>query len=297
MLITFFTALLPVLLLVLLGFFLAKRTTWLASESLGQLASNIALPALIFVSIVEMQSALLDMLNLMLITTVCLAIGAGLVALFCRLKSLSPRFYVSTLVNPNTGNLGIPIAFALLGPEALAPAVIISTTVMLSHFTLGIMAMSGVYHWRKLVTSPPLLALLAGAVCVSLSLNLPKALLTGIDMLAGLAIPIMLLLLGRSLSTIKLENKQQQVTLSLLSIFRPMSGFLIAWLVLQGFSVDLISAQVLLIQMSMPVAVMSYLLTVKYNGPSDQIAVLTLTTIPTSLFVLWFIYQYRAVLV
>ena len=297
MLVSFLEALAPVSLLVFLGFLLAKRTRWLDSEGLGLLASNLALPALIFISITEMQSPASDLFYLMVVTALCIAIGAVLVTLSCLAKGVSPRFYVSTLVNPNTGNLGIPIAYALLGPEALAPAIIISTTVMLSHFTLGTAAMSGHYQWHKLFKNAPLLALLLGAMCVALPLNLPGPLTQGLKLLSGVAIPIMLLLLGRSIADIHFGDKQQLINLSLLSIFRPVSGFLIACVVVHFADLDATSTLVLMLQMSMPVAVMSYILTVKYNGPKQQIAALTLTTLPTSLIVLWFIYQFRFSLV
>jgi len=75
------------------------------------------------------------------------------------------------------------------------------------------------------------------------------------------------------------------------------SGFLIACVVVHFADLDATSTLVLMLQMSMPVAVMSYILTVKFNGPKQQIAALTLTTLPTSLIVLWFIYQFRFSLV
>jgi predicted permease len=296
MLTAFLSAITPVFLLAALGFFLARKTDYLEHSGLAMLSSQIALPALVFTSVTQMKVPVLEMGYLMGLTGICLAIGATLVAILCKLLNTSPRFYLSTLVNPNTGNLGIPLVFALLGPEALASAVIISTTVTLSHWTLGTTAMSGRYDWRSLITNMPLLALLSGALVVSLELTVPTPITRTLDSISGIAIPIMVMLLGRSLARLKIDNARQIGIIAGLSIYRPVSGFLIAWLVVSLVPVETTAALSLLIQMSMPVAVMSYVLTVRYSGPVHRIAALTITSIPISLLILVIIFNFQSAL-
>lgn len=296
MLTAFLSAITPVFLLATLGFFLARKTDYLEHPGLAMLSSQIALPALAFTSVTQMKVPVLEMGYLMGVTAICLAIGATLVAILCKLLNTSPRFYLSTLVNPNTGNLGIPLVFALLGPEALASAVIISTTVTLSHWTLGTTAMSGRYDWRSLITNMPLLALLSGALVVSLELTIPNPINRTLDSISGVAIPIMVMLLGRSLARLKIDNARQIGIIAGLSIYRPVSGFLIAWLVVSLVAIETTAALSLLIQMSMPVAVMSYVLTVRYSGPVDRIAALTITSIPISLLILVIIFKFQSAL-
>jgi predicted permease len=296
MLTAFLSAITPVFLLAALGFFLARKTDYLEHSGLAMLSSQIALPALVFTSVTQMKVPVIEMGYLMGVTALCLSIGATLVAVLCKLLNTSPRFYLSTLVNPNTGNLGIPLVFALLGPEALASAVIISTTVTLSHWTLGTTAMSGRYDWRSLITNMPLLALLSGALVVSLELAIPTPITRTLDSISGIAIPIMVMLLGRSLARLKIDNARQVGIIAGLSIYRPVSGFLIAWLVVSLVAVETTAALSLLIQMSMPVAVMSYVLTVRYSGPVDRIAALTITSIPISLIILVIIFNFQSAL-
>ena len=296
MLTAFLSAITPVFLLAALGFFLARKTDYLEHSGLAMLSSQIALPALVFTSVTQMKVPVLEMGYLMGLTGICLAIGATLVAILCKLLNTSPRFYLSTLVNPNTGNLGIPLVFALLGPEALASAVIISTTVTLSHWTLGTTAMSGRYDWRSLITNMPLLALLSGALVVSLELTVPTPITRTLDSISGIAIPIMVMLLGRSLARLKIDNARQIGIIAGLSIYRPVSGFLIAWLVVSLVPVETTAALSLLIQMSMPLAVMSYVLTVRYSGPVHRIAALTITSIPISLLILVIIFNFQSAL-
>ncbi len=292
----FISAITPVFLIASLGFLLARKTDYLEHPGLAMLSSQIALPALVFTSVTQMNVPVTEMGYLMVVTALCLAIGAIMVAILCKLLNTSPRFYLSTLVNPNTGNLGIPLVYALLGPEALASAVIISTTVTLSHWTLGTTAMSGQYNWRSLVTNMPLIALLSGAVVISLDLTIPTPISRTLDSISGIAIPIMVMLLGRSLARLKIEGTRQVGIIAALSIYRPVSGFLIAWFVLSLVAIDSTSALSLLIQMSMPVAVMSYVLTVRYGGPVDRIAALTITSIPVTLFILVIIFNFQSAL-
>lgn len=138
MLTAFTTALTPIILLSLLGFYLAKRTAYLDSPQLGALVSNVALPALLLSAVLKMDMDLGGMLSTVLATLCCLVVMGVISYLFLKLLHLPARFYLPLLVNPNTGNLGIPVAFALFGEEGLAVAVVVSSVVQVSHFTLGV---------------------------------------------------------------------------------------------------------------------------------------------------------------
>jgi predicted permease len=106
----------------------------------------------------------------------------------------------------------------------------------------------------------------------------------------------MVMLLGRSLAHLKIEDARQIGIIAGLSFYRPISGFLIAWLVISLVNLNTTAALSLLIQMSMPVAVMSYVLTVRYAGPVDRIAALTITSIPVSLLILVMIFNFKSAL-
>jgi len=293
----FFIAVFPVFCIALIGYLLTRKTDVLRHPGMPILTTQIALPALIFYSLMTKGLPVGEMLELMLVTAICVATGAAFVAFGCRLFKQSPRFYLSTLVNPNTGNFGIPMVFALLGEEALATAIVISSTITLSHFTLGITAMSGEAPWRKLFTNAPLLALVAGALLSSLEVSVPAPIMRVVELLSGVALPVLLLLLGSSLATLNLRRRSELGVLALLSLYRPLSGFLIAFAVTRFAGLDSLSSLALMLQMSMPVAVMSYILTLRYGGPSERIAALTLTSMPVSLAILAAIFAFQDLLV
>jgi len=293
----FFAATFPVFTMVVIGYLITRRSDLMRHPGMPMLTMQIAMPALIMNSVISKATPLTEMLLLAGATALCILIGASVVAILCKLIKKPATFYISTLVNPNTGNFGIPLVFALLGADALAAAVIISTAVTLSHFTLGVAAMTGRVNWRRLMINPPLLSLLIAASIVEVGFVVPAPLMRVFEMLAGVAQPMMLLLLGSSLADLSIRNRREIGTLCMLSLFRPISGFLAAFVVAQSLDLEPLLALTLMLQMSMPVAVMSYLLTLKYNGPSQRIAALTISSMPTSLVVLALIYIFQAQLI
>jgi len=293
----FLGAVFPVFTIAAIGYLITRKSDLLKHEGMPVLTTQVALPALVLHSLLTKGLPLGDMLQLMLITACCLALGAVLVWLGCRVLNKSPRFYITTLVNPNTGNFGTPLIFALLGPDALTPALIISLTITLSHYTLGVTLMAGKFSWRKLGSNTPLIALALGALLVALDLKPPAPIMQLLDMLGGVALPMLLLLLGSSLASLNLRGRREIRTIVLLSIYRPVSGFLIAFLVTRFAGLDEMTSLTLILQMSMPVAVMSYLLTLRYGGPSERIAALSIISIPTAVLVLGAVYTLKHLLV
>jgi len=292
----FFAAIFPTFAIASLGYFITRKTDLLRHEGMPILTSQIALPALVLHSLLTKGLPLGEMGRLMLITGICVAIGATIVWIACRLMGKPSRFYLTSLVNPNTGNFGTPVVFALLGADALAPALVISVTITLSHFTLGITAMSGSFNWRKLLSNTPLLALLTGALMLGFDLSFPHPIMQLLQMMGGVALPMLLLLLGSSLANLNLKGRRELGTVAALSLYRPLSGFAIAFVVTRFAGLEPLPAMALMLQMSMPVAVMSYLLTLRFKGPSDRIAALTITSLPTSLAVLALIYAFQDLL-
>ena len=286
-------ALTPILLLICLGFFLGKKTNYLENPSLGTLVSNLGLPALLLHSVLSMQMQIFSMLKIIVATTIVLALVSLLSYGFLKLLKLPTRFYLPPLVNPNTGNLGIPVAYALFGAEGMAIAVVISSVVQISHFTLGVGFMSGAYHPKQILKNGPVIALIAGGVLLSLNVSLPTPLMNTMNMLSQIALPIMLMLLGKSISSLTIKESNKINRAMLLSLFRPLVGALCASFVVMWFPLSQLEGAVLIVLSTMPVAVISYMLATKFKGPVDEIALMILLSLPLSLgaiSLLWWLY-------
>ena len=286
-------ALTPILLLIFIGFVLGKKTDYLNSPSLGVLVSNLGLPALLLYSVLSMNMQIFSMLKIIAATVIVLIIVALASYAFLKALKLPTRFYLPPLVNPNTGNLGIPIAYALFGNEGMAIAVVISSIVQISHFTLGVGFMSGAYHPKQLLKNGPVIALLIGALLLSFKVSLSTPLMATLSMLSNITLPIMLMLLGKSLSNLNIKESSKISRAAILSVFRPVVGGLSACLVVYFLPLNPLESSVLIVLNAMPVAVISYMLTIKFKGPVDELALMILISLPVSLITvgsLWWFY-------
>ncbi|MEQ5834932.1 AEC family transporter [Marinobacter sp. NFXS9] len=283
MLSAYLNALFPVVFCAVLGLILARRTTLLDSPALSQLVTLIGLPALILKAMLGMDTPIWSVSDTLIAILAVLALSAVVGAIALKLSGLEVRGYLSMLVNPNTGNLGIPLVFSLLGDQALVHAVVVSTVVQISHFTLGVWLLSGRFSFKAIFSNASIIALLVGLVWVVTGIEAPEAVTRTLDILAGMTIPVMLLLLGRSLASINLRELGQVWRIVGLSIGRVVLGLGSALAVITVLPLEPIVAHTILIQASMPVAVISYILAAHYEGPKDDIAAVILLSMPFSL--------------
>lgn len=295
MIAAYINALFPVVFCAALGWLLAKRTTLLSAPGLSQLVTQLSLPALILNALLGMDAPLTEVSATAVAILLVLALSALLGAVVLKLSGLSVRGYLSMLVNPNTGNLGIPLVFALLGQDALVHAVVISTLVQISHFTLGVWLLSGRFTLKSVLGNASVIALLVGAAWHATNWPTPVAITQTLDLLAGMTIPVMLLLLGRSLAAINLRELRRLGRILGLSVGRVALGISAAALVIWLLPLAPVVAQTLLLQASMPVAVISYILASHYDGPKDDIAAVTLISIPLSLLAVMALMQWAPV--
>ena len=274
-------ALVPLLSLILLGAVLGRKTDFFDGKALAGLVTTVGIPALLLHSVLSMDMDIFGMGSLVGVTVAWLVVMAMVTAVLLSLAGLPVRSYLPALVHPNTGNMGIPVCFALFGPQSLGLAVVISSVIQVSHFTLGIGCLSGRLSIRAMLKNGPVLALIAGAFLLATNIRPPGPVMITLDMLGSITVPIMLMQLGSSIANLRLSGARDMLRPLVFSLYRPLGGLALAWVLLLIWPLSGMEAQVFLIQCAMPVAVMSYVLSVRYQGPSQEIAL----TIPMSLLV------------
>lgn len=274
-------ALVPLLALIVLGAILGRKTDYFEGRALSGLVSAVGIPALLLHSVLSMDLSLFEMGNLVSATVAWLVLMALVTAAVLKLLGLPVRSYLPALVHPNTGNMGVPVCFALFGPASLGFAMVISSVIQVSHFTLGIGCLSGRFSLKTMLRNGPVLALIAGAILVALNAELPSPVMKTLDMLGAITVPIMLMQLGSSVANLKLNGARDILRPLGFSLYRPLAGLAVAWLLLLAWPLDGLQAQVFLVQSAMSVAVLSYVLAVRYDGPTREIALM----IPFSLVV------------
>jgi predicted permease len=283
-------AIVPVLLMALLGFALAKTGRPMDGGTTAFLVATVGTPALVFS---DLAMAAFDPEKIArLAGATALAVGFYLVtgAIVLKAAGLKLRTYLPSLSFPNSGNLGLPLALYAAGQAGLNDAIIIFSVVSIANMTAGQVIAAGKGKWGRALSSPIIPAVILGVACAYTGVTLPAWLTNTLSLLSSLTIPLMLLMLGTSLARIQVKGFPRAAALSALRIaMGVVAGFGLAEMF--GFTGPERVAFVL--QCAMPVAIYNYLFAQMYNNDPEDVAslvivstVLSVVTTPIVLAVL-----------
>ena len=195
------------------------------------------------------------------------------------------------LILPNTGNMGIPICLFAYGTNGLGIASAIASVIILFHFTLGVFLAQKKFSLKIVIKNVPTYAIFISIIFLFFNWNVPKFIENTTFLLTYSTIFLVLMSLGIALTKLKIVSWYESFILgSVRVIAGPIIGFgLISFLNLSGYA-----AGVLLIQTSMPSAVLTYLVGSMYSPKKvvDNVASVIVTstlmsfiTIPIIVFI------------
>lgn len=143
MIVELLSIMVPVLIPMGLGFVWGLRGVRFDHEMVTDLVTNIAAPGLVFFTLANLTVSR-DLLATMVAATVATALVTGIVgAGILRLCRLPLRPFVSVLVFPNTGNVGLPLSLLAFGDAGLTLAIAVFVVFVVGQFTIGIGMASG----------------------------------------------------------------------------------------------------------------------------------------------------------
>lgn len=269
----------PVFLLAVIGFVWVKLGFEYRIEFVTKLAMTLAVPALIFTALMktEIDPAALTTLSLASIA----AYGAITLVAFIatRLAGLSLRTYLAPLIFGNTGNLGLPLALFAFGEAGLGYAVVVFAVMAVWSFTFGVWIVAGGGAPTKALKEPVVLATLLGALFLWQGWHTPRFLTNALDLVGQLAIPLMLITLGVAVARLHPRGLGRAFALSLAKVVATVA---IGWAIGRTFGLDHTAFAVLVLQVSTPVAVTSYMLAEKYEADAQAVAALVVTSTLTA---------------
>lgn len=270
-------AVLPVLLIALLGYVLARMGRPVQGEMLRFLVSQVGSPALIFTALLKNDLSGQVLLGYVGAAMTALAV-TGLVAwAVLRLYSQSVRAFLPSMMFGNTGNLGLPLALYACGPKGLGYAAVLHTVIAVTNFTLGQSIAIGHTRWRAVVTNPALIAAVLGVTVSALHVTLPLWLRNTLDLPSSFTIPLMLMMLGTSLATIQVGSMTRPVALAALRIGL---GIAVGFGVSALFGMSGMPRAVFILQFATPVAVYNYLFAlVARTDPEGVASVVVVSTL------------------
>jgi len=247
---------LPVLLCVLVGYGLAVIKAPFDRKLFGALVANVGYPALILSHLAKEHVRLETFLTV-------LAAAAGMIALFgvlgfaaLKLMRLPMKAYLSPMMLSNVGNIGLPVSTLAFGPQGAAVAIGFVVVVLVAIFTIGQALPMGRPNFAALARQPVIYAVAAALFLMASGLKMPEPVDQSLTILAGLAIPVMLLTLGHSLATLKFSGLTRAVQLSALHIVLSCAAaFVLTWVLTLSPKIE----SVIVLLCFMPPSVATYL--------------------------------------
>ncbi|WP_299305085.1 AEC family transporter [uncultured Litoreibacter sp.] len=259
----------PVFILASIGYVWVKLGFDYRIEFVTRLAMTLSVPCLIFVALMQTTiapDALATVFMATIATYALITIGCYLLVKFGKLDM---RTYLAPLIFGNTGNLGLPLALFAFGEQGLGYAVVIFAMMGIYSFTFGVWLVSGGGSLRKVVQEPLVGATLLGALFLWQGWETPTFLTNTIELIGQMAIPLMLITLGVAVARLTPGSVSRAIWLSLVKVVLCIAA---GWAVGTYFELPHVALAVLILQVSTPVAVTSYLLAAKYEADADPVA-------------------------
>ncbi|MEM5476309.1 AEC family transporter [Pacificibacter sp. AS14] len=284
-----FEVILPIFLITLIGYLFGRSKLELHSATLSTTVIMVALPALIFSSLTSIDISIERLGSVFLAAALCLSLATVMSLIVIKALGFSVQTCLPCLMFPNSGNMGLPLALIAFGDIGLSLGVAYFVVISLVQHTVGMSIASGKYDFGSLVRQPLIYAIIGVLIVILTGVKVPKVIATTTDLLGGLMIPAMLILLGNSLSKLKVSDFGPAFTLAISRlIIGVFSGLLTIWLLdLTGMIAGLV-----FLLASMPSAVVSYVYAERFRPDPEQIAgtivvstLLTFTFLPVLIWI------------
>jgi malate permease and related proteins len=286
-----FEVLFPVFFVVGIGYYLGKNNPKIDTSFITNFAANIGTPAMIIYSLTSTGISFQifkDYFWYYLIGMVIFTL-IGVIFLFI-LKTKDIIRELPPFIMPNTGNMGLPICLFAYGSQGLGVAASISAIIILSHFTLGIFLANRKFDISVILKNPPFYSIIISVILLYFETEVPLFIENTTFLLMYATIFLILMSLGISLTRFKVFSFKKAL---ISSIGRVILGPIVGFLLIRFFNLQGFAAGVLLIQCSMPSAVLNYLVASIYSPKKivDSVAstivvstVMSFITIPIVVF-------------
>jgi len=262
----------PVFLVIALGFAYARRTkpdmTWV-----NRINVNVLAPALIFTALAGKYFDLFAN-GLLIAAAVGVVLGSGLLGFpFAKILREDHRTLVPPLMFNNCGNMGLPLAALAFGQPGLSAMVAIFTISNLLHFTIGVWILDHRAKFATVLKSPMVVATFVGFFFAIFHPPIPEWLMLALKLIGDGMIPLMLLALGVRLAEVAWSSWQLGVIGGILC---PLTGLAMAALLAPLLGLDPLQQGLLILFGCLPPAVLNYMVAEQYNQEPGKVASIVL---------------------
>ncbi len=263
-----FLQLLPILVLAG-GGFLLTRIYHLSQDTLIKVIVDFLMPMLIFHALYTSDIRAVQVLNLAGIATFIVAVLLLLSYGYVKIAGIEAGQFIPPVIFMNSGFLGIPLMKLWGGLAAMNLIVIYDQIQTIYIFTLGILIITGGFNLRgskETLKSPMLWAIILGFAFRFLSIPVPDPLLTTLGFGGNAAPPLAAFALGVSLGETRFHFNRHLFAALVLRIG---VGFLCGLAGSAIFGLEGMSRTVVIVAASLPSAVFSSVLPMRYGVKAD----------------------------
>ena len=286
-----FEVLFPVFFVVGIGYYLGKKNPKIDTAFITNFAANVGTPSMILYALNPINISF-DIFKYYFGYYVIAIIGFILIGILCLFIQNTKDIVreLPPLIMPNTGNMGLPICLFAYGSQGLGVSASISALIILCHFTLGVFLAARKFSVDVVIKSPPFYTIIVAVILLYYDFHLPVFIENTTMLLMYATIFLILMSLGIALTRFKVFSFKKAL---ICSIGRVIVGPIIGFLLIKYFKLTGFAAGVLLIQCSMPSAVLNYLVASIYSPKKiiDSVAstivvstVMSFFTIPIVVF-------------
>ena len=258
-----FEVLFPVFFVVGIGYYLGKKNPKIDTSFITNFAANIGTPAMIIYAVTSTGITFSLFANYFwyYLLAIILFSVVGIITLYI-LKTKDIVRELPPLILPNTGNMGLPICLFAYGSQGLGVSASISSLIILFHFTLGVFLADRKFNFKVITKNPPFYAIIFSSIILFHEIELPTFVINTTEWLMYATIFLILMSLGIALTRLKVFSLNKAI---FASISRMIIGPIIGFSLIYFFNLSGFAAGVLLIQCSMPSAVLNYLVASIYS--------------------------------
>lgn len=273
-----FAILAPIMISTGVGYVWGRSGTEFPTDFISRIVMNIGTPCLI-IGVMAKVEVKPEVMGSVALATAIVMTAMGIISwLWLRIKKLLVATYLPPLIFPNNGNMGLPLCLFAFGQTGLALALGSFMVMMIATFTVGLVLVTE-GGWRERLLSiakqPVIYSMAIAVILLVTHTALPRWVGNTVDLLGGIAIPLMTIALGVSLATLKIRFLSRSIAFSLARVF---GGLLLGYIVCRAMGLDGVSKSVVLLQSAMPIAVFNYLLALRYNRQPEEVAAMVLVS-------------------
>ncbi len=289
----------PIFLIIIFGYAI-QRKGFLTGQFISEVNRFVflfPLPVLIFTGIVKSSTKDVSPANILSVIVPTLVIFALSLLLGMTLKLKHGRLgtFVQTTFHGNVSYIGLAVLFYMLGEEGLKKGSILIGLLILVNNTLAIAVLlwASRQHTNVLkallsiVKTPVIIATFLGIIVLYLKIPIPTVLFKGMGILANIALPMALIIIGASITigTIRNAFRLSAVISFLKLIALPCSSLFFC----KVFSIPDRDALAGILLLATPAATTSYILAHELDGDTAlaSSAVTFSTLVSPFTFVLW----------